>query len=187
MAIKFDKKVECNDEFVALRMINNGQNMKIGGIYVPDTTAQNNRLGHYVIESIGKTAKEEFGLNVGDYVMADKLSSYGHTEPIALMDYKNIICKTNSDKSNYYPLKNMVFVQPDKHDVEKVDGIYLAGNSARLNVGTVVDISYEEGKEPLFKIGDKVMLAKKGDIVDFGNNEIHIYKIDQIICKILED
>ena len=114
MAIKFDKKVECNDEFVALRMINNGQNMKIGGIYVPDTTAQNNRLGHYVIESIGKTAKEEFGLNVGDYVMADKLSSYGHTEPIALMDYKNIICKTNSDKSNYYPLKNMVFVQPDK-------------------------------------------------------------------------
>jgi hypothetical protein len=84
------------------------------------------RLGLYIIEDIGSKASEETNLVVGDYVLADRLSSFAHTEPVCLMKYNNVICKTNKDRSAYIPLRNQVFVQHDKkEDVSNVGGVYV--------------------------------------------------------------
>lgn len=60
--IQFDKKVKCGPEFVALRVIDKCNNLKIGDIYVPQTSMSNDRLGFYVIEDIGSKAAEELGV-----------------------------------------------------------------------------------------------------------------------------
>ena len=57
--IAFDKKVKCGPEFVALRILDKIENLNMGGIYIPQTTGENMRLGFYIIEDIGSKASEE--------------------------------------------------------------------------------------------------------------------------------
>lgn len=186
MAIEFDKKVKCGPEFVALRMLDKCDNIEFGGIYLPQTTATNMRLGFYIIEDIGSKASEETGLSVGDYVLADRLSSFAHTEPVCLMKYNNIICKTNKDRNAYSPLRNQVFVKHDKkEDVSNVGGVYVQNYTAKLNTGTIVSINVDDTANLPFQAGDKVMLVKGGDQIDLGDATFTIYKPDMLICKFI--
>lgn len=183
--IQFDKKVKCGPEFVALRMIDKINTLKMGDIYIPQTTGENMRLGHYVIEDIGSKASEETGLSVGDYVLADRLSSFAHTEPVCLMKFNNVICKTDKERSCYIPLRNQVFVKHDqKEDVSNVGGVYVQNYTAKLNTGTIVSINADDKNLP-FAIGDKVMLVKGGDQIDLGDMSFTIYKPDMLICKFI--
>ena len=182
--IQFDKKVKCGPEFVALRVIDKIENLKMGDIYIPQTTGENMRLGLYIIEDIGSKASEETNLVVGDYVLADRLSSFAHTEPVCLMKYNNVICKTNKDRSAYIPLRNQVFVQHDKkEDVSNVGGVYVQNYTAKLNTGTIVSINADDDADLPFAVGDKVMLVKGGDQIDLGDTAFTIYKPDMLICK----
>ena len=184
MAIQFDKKVKCGPEFVALRILDKCDKIEFGGIYLPQTTATNMRLGFYVIEDIGSKASEETGLSVGDYVLADRLSSFAHTEPVCLMKYNNIICLTNKDRSKYMPLRNQVFVEHDKkEDVSNVGGVYVQNYTAKLNTGTIISINADDDAALPFEVGDKVMLVKGGDQIDLGDTTFTIYKPDMLICK----
>lgn len=40
----FNKKVECGNDFVAVKIIENCDDLKIGNIYIPSTSEQNTRL-----------------------------------------------------------------------------------------------------------------------------------------------
>lgn len=184
---EFNKKVECGSDFVAVKIIENCDELKIGSIYIPQSSQQNTRLAFCQIESIGKNAMEKTGCKVGNYVMIDRLATFGHTLPVACLKYDSVICLANEDKTNFFPLKDMLFVEPDdKDDVTNVDGIYMMNYAEKLNLGTIKKIGFEKSESYPFEVGNKVMMTKGADIVQFGEVKIYIYKKDMIICTVEE-
>lgn len=184
--IEFDKKLECGPEFVAVRIIENCEELKIGSIWLPQQAESNSRLARAIIENVGSKAKEEYGLEVGEYVMIDRLSTFAHTAPVAALKYNNVICKTNKDGSDYFPLKNMLFVEPEHHeDMSKVNNIYVPGSyDGKLNLGTIIKMNCDPELNLPFNVNDKVMMTKGADVVQIGQTKIHIYKHDMIIATI---
>lgn len=114
--IEFDKKVKCNLEYVAVRIIDNLDDLKVGNIYLPSTASANDRLAFAKIIDVGAKAAEEYGLEIGQYVMFDRLSTFCHTAPVAITRYNNIICLTNEARTEFKPLRGMLFVEPDNKD-----------------------------------------------------------------------
>lgn len=183
--IKFDKKCKCGPEFVCVRILDNCDELKIGNIYLPQMSAANQRLAHAVIEDVGIKAAEEYGVKTGDYVMIDRLSTFAHTFPIALLKYNNIIMKTDKDRTDYWPLRNMAFVELDQKDhVSDVGGIFVCNYADKLNIGTVTKTNFDPELVIDFKDGDKVLVTKGADEVEMGDRLIRIYKHDMLICKI---
>lgn len=184
--IEFDKKLTCGPEFVAIRIIENCEDLKVGNIWLPQTAEANNRLAFGVLENVGTTAAEEYGLKAGDYVMFDRLSTFAHTAPVAATRYNNVICLTNKEQTEFFPLKNMLFVEPDEKDgISNVNGIYVMNYADKLHLGTITKMNCVETL--LFKDGDKVMLTKGADNVQIGEKKLYIYKYDMIVAKIEEN
>lgn len=184
--IKFDKKLVCCTTYAAVRILDNGDEQKAGSIWLPESVKANGRLGFGIVESVGAEAAEEYGLAVGDYVLFDRLSTFAHTAPVAVLKCNNIICKTDAAKSKIVPLKNMLVVEPDKNDVTtNVDGVYVMGYAAKLNTGTVLSLDCPEDYP--VKVGDKIVLSKGADNIDFGEKRVCIYKHDMVVAKVLED
>ena len=182
---EFNKKVDCGSDFFAVRIIENCDTLKIGNIYIPQQAETNTRLAHCVVESVGKTAGEKTGCKVGDYVMIDRLSTYGHTSPVACLKYDSVICKTNEDKSDFFPLKDMMFVEPDeKEGLTNVGGVFVANYADKLRLGKVTKVGFEKTDEYPFEVGQHVMLTRGADVVQFGEVKISIYKKDMIICSV---
>lgn len=183
--IEFDKKLKCGSEFAAVRVLANEDEVSVGGIYLPDSFQENGRMAFCLIEDIGKIAAEKTGVKVGDYVMIDRLSTFAWTAPTAALKYDSIICKTNSSRSDYFPLEGSMFVEPDtKDDVTDVNGIYVTNYAKRLNTGIVTKVGFDKCDEYPFGVGDRVMLVKGGDKVQFGERTIHIFKKEMIVCTI---
>lgn len=181
----FDKKLECGNDFVAVRVLENCETLKIGNIYLPDQAKANDRLALCKIESIGKSAAEKTGCKIDDYVMIDRLATYAHTIPCACLKYDSVICLTNEKGSEFFPLKDMLFVEPeDKEDVAKVGNVFVLNPEDRLNLGKIVKMNFEKSDAYPFEVGNKVMLTKGADVVDFGEQRIHIYKKDMIIATV---
>lgn len=186
--IKFDKKVTCGPEFVAVRILDNSDEMKMGNIWLPSKTEANGRLAFCKVEDVGTTAHAEYDVNVGDYVIIDRLSTFAHTAPVACLKYNNVICKTNENRSEYFPLKNMIFVEPDdKGGPTNVGGIYVNNYAEKLHTGTITKMAVEPELKSPFSVGDKVMMTKGADMIDFGETQLHIYKHDMIVAKIIEE
>ena len=184
--IDFDKKLVCGPEFVAVRIIDNCEDLKVGNIWLPQSAESNGRLARAVVENVGTKAAEEYGLAVGDFVMIDRLSTFAHTAPVAALKYNNVICKTNNDGSEYFPLKNMLFVEPErKDDMAKVNSIYVPGSyDGKLNLGTITKMNCDEELKLPFKVGDKVMLTKGADVVQINQTKLYIYKHDMIVATV---
>lgn len=183
--IEFDKKLKCGNEFVAVKVLVNDEELNIGGIYLPDSFQANGRLAFCLVEDIGKLASEKTGVKVGDYVMIDRLATFAWTSPSAALKYDSVVCKTNKDRSEYYPLEGSLFVEPDqKDDVSDVNGIFVTNYTKRLNTGTISKIGFEKSDEYPFGVGDRVMLVKGGDQIQLGDKIVHIFKKDMIVCTI---
>jgi co-chaperonin GroES (HSP10) len=183
--IEFNKTCKACDEYVVLKTIDVADEMVVNGIILSNNAFGNDRLGHYQVLDIGKKAKEEYGVEVGDYVFADRLASYYHTYPIAVMKYNNLIVKTNKDKTEIHPLKNMVLVKDERKSETNVGGIIITDYKKNINIGTVIEANISEDKQPqVFNVGDKVMLTKGADNVKINGEDYFIYKLDMIICKI---
>lgn len=184
--IDFDKKLICGPEYVAVRIIDNCEELKIGSIWLPQTAESNSRLAFAKIENVGSKATEEYGLQVGDYVMIDRLSTFAHTAPVAALKYNNIICKTNENATEFWPLKNMVFVEPIKKDsMSKINNIYVPSSyDDKLNVGIIVKMNCCKDLDLPFNVGDKVLLSSGADNIKLGDKTIRIYKYDMIVATI---
>lgn len=183
--IEFDKKVKCNAKFVAVRILDNNDEIKVGNIYMPASIGANDRVAFGIIEDVGEKAAAEYGLEKGQYVLFDRLSTFCHTAPVALLEYNNVICLTNSERSEYHPLKGMMFVKPDNtEDVTNVKGIYVPNYAEKLNTGHIVDSNFTSDVKDNFKIGDRVLLVKGGDVIELGESRIHIFKEDMLVCSI---
>ncbi len=185
--IQFDKKLKCGNDFVAVRVIDVQNELKVGNLYLPESVGSNSRLAFCQVEDVGAYAKDYLGIDVGDYVMIDRLATFAWTAPIAALKYDSVICKTNESKSDFFPLKDMMFVVPDKkEDATNVNGVLVVNYEKRLNLGTIDKIGFEPTSEYPFKVGDRVMLVKGGDLIDIDGKRIHVYKKDMIVCTVEE-
>lgn len=184
--LKFDEKVECGPEFVALRILENCDQLKVGDVWLPEMTGENARLAHCVVEDCGSKAADEYGLKAGDYVMIDRLSTFAHTAPVCVCRYNNVICLTDKDRVEFRPLKGMAFVEPDKRDdVACVNGVYVPGDyDEKLNIGTVTAVNIDDAAYP-FKAGDRVLVTKGADVMELGERVVYIYKKDMLICRVV--
>lgn len=183
--IEFDKKCKCGPKFVCVRILENCENLKVGNIWLPQSAGANGRLAHCIIEDVGHIAAENYGLKTGDYVLIDRLSTFAHTAPIALLKFENVIVKTNADKSDFWPLRNMVFVEPEKKEaIATIGNIAVPNYFEKLNVGTILKMNVDEDLKLGFKVGDKVLLTKGADVVELGTQTLHVFKHDMLICSI---
>ena len=185
MKTQFDGKVIPGPIYAALREIKSGETINAGGFYLNSKAFSNDKLGIYKIEAIGTEAAEVTGLVIGDYVYADRLATFYNSTPLALIDYKNIIFKTNEAKSEVYPLKNRIIVEEIKDDVKDSGGFFV-NTSAKPRLGKVVKMDIAPGVYP-YEIGDTVMLVKGGDMISIGGKTLLIYEPDRIICKVVEE
>ena len=183
--IEFDKKLVCGPEYAAVRIIDNCEDLAIGNILIASNVDANGRLAHALVENVGSEVKEKFGIDVGDYVMIDRLSTFAHTAPVAALKYDGIICKTNATKTEFYPMRNMLFVEPIENEAATdVGGFLVPGLTDRLRTGKITAMNCDDSLKLPFKIGDTVMLSKGGDHVQFGTVDIMIYKHDMIVATI---
>ena len=185
--IHFDRKCIPASEYVVLRVIDRNDSMSLGGILIAEGAYSNDRLGFYQVEEVGEKAAEEYGLKRGDYVLADRLAQVYKTSPIAVMKYVNVIAKTNSENTQYSPLKNMVFVKDERNTTQNVGGILVNNYSAQVKVGEVVAMNVDEAVNVPFKVGDRVMLSKGGDSFQIGTEHVYIYKHDMVVCVVKEE
>lgn len=185
MDIHFNEKVKCGADYVALRVIENGSKIESDGILISESGFSNSKLGFYQIEDIGETGKKEYGLKVGDYVLADRLSIFYKSEPIGIIKYNNIIVKTNESKTEFFPLKNMCFIKKSIKKTSEKDGILVVNNNTELQIGEITAKNMVDVEFP-FDVGDKVLLTKGADVIQLGSSEVFIYKHDMILCQILD-
>lgn len=183
--IKFDKRLKCGNDFVAVEVIDVQNTMKVGNIVLPDSYVSNGRLAFCRVTDVGANAKDKTGVEAGDYVMIDRLATFAWTAPAAALKYDSVICKTNAEKTEYFPLKDTLFVVPDQKDgTTEVNGVIVVNYDKRLNLGTIEKMGFETSDEYPFKVGDKVMLVKGGDLLDMGDVKIYIFKKDMIVCTV---
>ena len=98
--IHFDKDCEPANDIVVLRIIDNDTlSSKSTGFVIGDETLRNLRVGFAKIEKIGKEAKEKTGLDAGAYVFYDKLATFYHTEPVAMLRWNALIMESNLEKT----------------------------------------------------------------------------------------
>lgn len=193
--IHFDKDCEPANDIVVLKVLDNDTlSSKGSGFIIGDDSLRNLRVGFYQIVKIGSMAKEKTGLDVGSYVFADKLASFYHTEPIALMRYNALIMESNAEKTKYRALGGRCIVQ--EVDAEKESGGFIIPTSDEMKIGVIKSITppYEdEDNASNFKVGDKILLTKdehdtlhgfKGDSSLDPAKPILIYKTDAILAKV---
>lgn len=182
--IEFNEKCVPAPDYVVLRVIDRNDNFDIGGILMPSSSFSNERVGFYQVVDVGSNAAREYGLKIGDYVVADRLAQCYKTRPIAVMKYTNVIARTDEKNMTFSPLRNMVFVKDDPHKATDVGGILVNNYNKQLNIGEVVAMNVDKDIEVPFKVGDNVMISKGGDTFQIGTLHIFIYKYDMIVCKV---
>ena len=193
--IHFEKDCEPASDIVVLRIIDNDTlSSKSGGFVIGDETLRNLRVGFAKIEKIGKEAKEKTGLDIGSWVFYDKLATFYHTEPIAMLRWNAIILESNPEKTKYKAMAGRCIVQEVSENEES--GGFIIPTSDEMHIGVIKSITPPYTMNPNaypFKIGDKILLTKeerdtlhgfKGDSELDPSKPIYIYKTDAIICKI---
>lgn len=167
---------------------------KSSGFIIGDDSLRNLRVGFAQIIKIGEEAKKKTGLKEGSWAFYDKLSTFYHTEPVAILRYSGLIMESNAEKTNYRALGGRCIVQEVVE--EKESGGFIIPTSDEMKIGVIKSITppYEgEDNASNFKVGDKILLTKeecdilhgfKGDSELDPSKPILIYKTDAIICKI---
>ena len=195
--IHFDRDCEPASDIVVLRIIDNDTlSSKGGGFVIGDDSLRNLRVGFAKIEKIGQEAKEKTGLDAGAYVFYDKLATFYHTEPVAMLRWNALIMESNAEKTKYRALGGRCIVQEVKEEVGR--GSFIIPTSDELRIGVIKSITppYTMTEHTIpFKVGDKVLLTKderdtlhgfKGDSTLDPSSPIYIYKTDAIICKVVD-
>ena len=195
--IHFDRDCEPANDIVVLRIIDSDTlSSKNSGFVIGDESLRNLRVGFARIEKIGSLAKEKTGLDVGSWVFYDKLATFYHTEPIALLRYNALIMESNEEKNKYRALGGRCIVQEVDKDSNEDNGGFIIPTSDEMKIGVIKSITppYEgEDNASNFKVGDKILLTKdehdtlhgfKGDSRLDPSKPILIYKTDAILAKV---
>lgn len=193
--IYFDKDCEPANDIVVLKILDNDTlSSKNSGFVIGDESLRNLRVGFAKIVKIGSEAKIKTGLDVGSWTFYDKLATFYHTEPIALIRYNALIMESNEEKTSYRALGGRCIVQ--EADSEKESGGFIIPTSDEMKIGVIKSITppYEGiDNASNFKVGDRILLTKgehdtlhgfKGDSSLDPSKPILIYKTDAILAKV---
>lgn len=135
------------------------------------------------------------GLKEGSWAFYDKLSTFYHTEPVAILRYSGLIMETNEEKTKYRAMAGRCIVQEVPSNDDTTGG-FVVPTSDEMKFGVIKSITppYEVNPDMYpFKVGDKVLLTKdecdvlhgfKGDSSLDPTKPILIYKTDAIIAKV---
>lgn len=196
--IYFDNKnIEPASDCVVIRIKDNDTlSTKSSGFVIGDDTLRNLRVGFAQIVKIGDKAKSETNLKEGDWVFYDTLSTFYHTQPIAVLRYNGLIMESNQEKTKYRAMGGRCIVQEVAASDENKGG-FIIPTSDEMHIGVIKSITppYEgaEDNASKFKVGDKVLLTKdehdtlhgfKGDSSLDPTKPILIYKTNAIIAKV---
>jgi len=187
---EFDKKCIPNVDNVVLRIINNAKNVVLddSGLVLSENSFSNQKLSLCIVEDPGKTGAEKYGLKTGDYVLADRLASFYHTSPVCIMNYDNVIVKTNKDRSEIHPLKNLIFVEQLKKVSPDDSGFVLnATDDFLIRYGKIIETNIDDDVEFPFDVGDIVIINRGArESITFNGKKILVYKPENIIAKVLD-
>ena len=196
--IYFDNKnIEPASDCVVIRIKDNDTlSTKSSGFVIGDDALRNLRVGFAQIVRIGDKAKSETNLKEGDWVFYDTLSTFYHTQPIAVLRYNGLIMESNQEKTKYRAMGGRCIVQEVAASDENKGG-FIIPTSDEMHIGVIKSITppYEgaEDNASKFKVGDKVLLTKdehdtlhgfKGDSSLDPTKPILIYKTNAIIAKV---
>jgi len=178
----FDKNPRCLHvgRKVVLENISKGaERILDGGIIVPESAEINERMSKYRVVDRCDLASEEYGIEIGDVVLADRLSCYYDTYPIQVLDFENIICKIVGEEDPF-PFKGMVFVEYLKPKTKKIGDIYLADiSSSEIPLGYVTKSSSE-----FINAGDIIIMTGGADMITVDGRNFRIYKDDMPVCTV---
>lgn len=118
--------------------------------------------------------------------MVDRLSTFGHTHPVAALRYDNVIAKTDADRTALHPLLGMVMVEDCEVD-SKVGQIYVPGYSDKLKTGKTVEANLTLECDIPIQAGSKVVLTKSSDLVEFGGKKYRFYREEDVVATIASD
>lgn len=183
--IKFDKKLKCGPDYVAVRILDNAEDIKVGNIYLSKDIAVNSRMALAKVEDSGTEAQKVRGIMPGDYVLIDRLSTYGHTFPVAALRYDNVLAKTDENRTAFRPLLGMLVVEEEKTE-SKVGQLYVPGYSDKLKTGKVVEANLTPECKIDVKPGDKIILSKKSDLIELEKKTLRCYKEEDLVAVISE-
>lgn len=181
--IKFDKKLKCGPDYVAVRILDNAEDIKVGSIYLSKDIAVNSRMALARVEDSGSEAQKVRGIMPGDYVFIDRLSTYGHTFPVAALRYDNVLAKSDETRKAFRPLLGMLIVEEVKTE-SKVGQIYVPGYSDKLKTGKVIEANLTPECKIDVKPGDEIILASKSDIVELDGKTHRCYKEEDLVAVI---
>lgn len=187
---EFNKKCIPNIDNVVLRIVDNAKNVVLddSGLVLSESSFSNQKLSLCIVEDPGKTGAEKYDLKVGDYVLADRLASFYHTSPVCIMNYDNVIVKTNKDRSEIHPLKNLIFVEKIKAKASDDSGFVLnATDDFLIHYGKIVEINIDDSIDFPFSVGDIVIINRGArESITFNGKQILVYKPENIIAKVLD-
>ena len=196
--IHFDNEnIEPASDCVVIRIKDNDTlSTKSSGFVIGDDALRNLRVGFAQVVKIGDKARSETGLKEGDWVFYDTLSTFYHTQPIAVLRYNGLIMESNPEKTKYRALGGRCIVQEIDASDENKGGGFIVPTSDEMKIGVIKSITppYEgEDNASNFKVGDKVLLTKdehdtlhgfKGDSSLDPTKPILIYRTNAIIAKV---
>ena len=163
--IHFDNEnIEPASDCVVIRIKDNDTlSTKSSGFVIGDDALRNLRVGFAQILKIGDKAKSETNLKEGDWAFYDTLSTFYHTQPIAVLRYNGLIMESNPEKTKYRAMGGRCIVQEVNESNNKGSG-FVIPTSDEMHIGVIKSITppYEgaEDNASKFKVGDKVLLTK---------------------------
>ena len=196
--IYFDNEnLEPASDCVVIKIKDNDTlSSKSSGFVIGDDVLRNMRVGFAQILKIGDKARANTNLKEGDWVFYDTLSTFYHTQPIAILRYQGLIMESNPEKTKYRAMGGRCIVQEVSASDENKGG-FIIPTSDEMKIGVIKSITppYNEAENntSMFKVGDKILLTKdehddlhgfKGDSSLDPTKPILIYKTNAIIAKV---
>lgn len=182
----FDEPTKAVGEFVCLKTLDIGNNGKFKGFLIDNKSRNNDRLGLYEVISVGDKAYQEYGIEPGMKVYADRLACIGWQKAYPVIKYNSIIYidSTTNDDLEITPVKGTLMVVDDKTEkyVDYKGFKILETNS--LKCGLVIAKNIENSE---YEVGDRVILTSGADVINTSKYTVRIYKEDMLIAKVVND
>lgn len=89
-------------DIVLLEKLVKTMDKKYGNILIPHTTDKNYSMGVAKVIDLGREAKEQTNLNIGDYVLYDYYSVFGNNPIYVITKAENIILQLTEEQANNY-------------------------------------------------------------------------------------
>jgi hypothetical protein len=180
-----DNPTKAVGEYVCLKTLDLGDSGKFKGFLIDNKSRNNDRLGLYEVISVGDVAYQEYGIEPGMKVYADRLACIGWRKQYPIIKYNSIIYIDAPDEElAIKPVKGTLIVVDEKTDkyVDYNGFKILETNS--LKCGLVLAINKEDSE---YKVGDKTLLTTGADVINTSKYTIRIYKEDMLIAKVVNE